>query len=128
MYLSGDDKLTMAESPDNYSAHNENISIRIEIEYSREDNQSFRTIYDDEESKESNQEDMNDDFEYNDHESYESDDTNNEDMHSDTESDLSDTINNTTENDNWDDDDACLKKLLAKTIFQMRVLMKEFVN
>ena len=60
--MSRDDYLTMADSTDNYSAHNENISIGIESEYSREDNQSFRTI-DDEESKESNQEDIKDEFE-----------------------------------------------------------------
>ena len=71
---------------------------------------------------------MNDDFEHNDNESYEYDDTNTEDTYSDTESDLSDTINTTNENNNWDEDDACLKKLFAKTIFQMIVFMKEFLN
>ena len=78
----------------------------------------FRPIEDDEASIESNQEDTNDKFEYNDHKSYESDDINNEDMSSDTESDLSDTINNTTEHDNWDDDDECLKNCLWKPFFK----------
>ena len=61
--MSGDNKLTTAESTDNYSAHNEHISIGIESEYSKEDNQSFITIDDDEESKGNNQEDTNDGFE-----------------------------------------------------------------
>ena len=78
--LSGDNKLTTSESTDNYSANNENISTGIESEYSKEDNNFFIAIDDDEESKENNQEETNDEFEYNDHESYESDATNNEDV------------------------------------------------
>ena len=116
-YFSGDYYLTTTEATDKYSAHNENISIGIESEYSSKDNHSFRTRDDDEESHKNNKEDLNDEFQYDDHESYESDDTNSKDMYSNTESDLSDTIHNTTENDNGNDDDACLKNYLRKPFF-----------
>ena len=75
------------------------------------------TIDDDEESKENNEEDMNDEFEHNDNESYESDDTNTEDTYSNTESDLSHTINTTNENNNWDEDDAYLKTFVCQNHF-----------
>ena len=60
---------------------------------------------------------MNDEFEHNDNESYESDDTNTEDTYSNTESDLSDTINTTNENNNWDEDDAYLKTFVCENHF-----------
>ena len=60
---------------------------------------------------------MNEDFEHNDNESYESDDTNTEDTYSDTESDLSDTINTTNEYNNWEEDNAYLKNFICEKHF-----------